>query len=268
MEKRHYLLLAGNIMKLTATEKWFRNLAERGDVDQRIYKVGLGCIVDESTAGTDEQIENQIRGIKEVTTVSHKRELQRKYAEGFIYRVYEIKYELVGQQSRDTYRDLTLVPAIEKEVTGVKVIKRGQSKLIDKKVNESWAGKAYSAVPQVDAQPMPHSPSLTIDAVLADWMQGSVQAYDVPMNTNNMAYHVMVPVEELWPLCGRHYRAGKDMFDKRYQDFIHSGPTSPVFVAVGRNGRVKLTGNEDIVWFAKKSGLQELPVFFSYQRQV
>ena len=80
MEKRHYLLLAGNIMKLTATEKWFRNLIERADLDQRIYKVGLGCIVDESIAGTDEQIENQIRGIKEVTTVSHKREMQRKYA--------------------------------------------------------------------------------------------------------------------------------------------------------------------------------------------
>ena len=85
-------------MSVTATEKWFRSLTERGDLDQRIYKVGLGCIIDESTAGTDEQIENQIRGIKEVTTVSHKREMQRKYAEGFIYRVYEIKYELVGQQ--------------------------------------------------------------------------------------------------------------------------------------------------------------------------
>jgi hypothetical protein len=256
-------------MSIAATDKWFRNLAERGDIDQRIYSVALGVTIDESLAGTDEQIENQIRGIKEVTTVSHKRELQRAYSAGLLYRVYEIKFELVGQQSRDTYRDLVLVPAIEKDVTGVKVIKRGQSKIFKKKVNESaWAGKAWSAVPDKDAPPMPHTPSLTIDSVLADWMQGSVQAYDTPMNTRNMAYHVMVPVDELWELCGRHYRAGKEDFEARYRDFIHSGPTNPVFVAVGRNGRVKLTGNEDAVWFAKKAGLQELPVFFSYQRQV
>ncbi len=76
--------------------------------------------------------------VKKMTTVSHKREMQRKYAEGFIYRVYEIKYELVGQQSRDTYRDLTLVPAIEKEVTGVKVIKNYLLKLVDKKKHADW----------------------------------------------------------------------------------------------------------------------------------
>ena len=34
------------------------------------------------------------------------------------------------------------------------------------------------------------------------------------------------------------------------------------------NGRVKITGNEDDVWYATKSGLEELPVFFSYQKQV
>jgi hypothetical protein len=42
----------------------------------------------------------------------------------------------------------------------------------------------------------------------------------------------------------------------------------PVYVALGQNGRVRLTGGEDLIWFAKKSGLKELPVFFSYQRQV
>jgi len=255
-------------MKLTATDKWFRNLSERASIDQRLYKVQIGVTIDETVAGTDEQIENQIRGIEEVTTVSHKREEQRKYGADTLYRVYEIKFELVGQQSRDGYRDLTLVPQIHRQVNGLKVIKRGQVKLIDSGLKESWAGKAWSAVPQQASPEMPHTPSLTIDAVLADWMDGSVQAYDTPMNTNSMAYHVMVPVDELWELCGRHYRAGQEDFDARYQDFIHTGPTNPVFVAVGRNGRVKLTGNEDAVWFAKKSGLQELPVFFSYQRQV
>jgi hypothetical protein len=39
-------------------------------------------------------------------------------------------------------------------------------------------------------------------------------------------------------------------------------------MAIGQNGRAKITGNEDEVWFACKSGLEELPVFFSYQKQV
>ena len=57
-------------------------------------------------------------------------------------------------------------------------------------------------------------------------------------------------------------------FDGKYKHFIKSGAQLPVYVALGQNGRVKITGNEDLVWFAKKSGLEELPVFLSYQRQV
>jgi len=40
-----------------------------------------------------------------------------------------------------------------------------------------------------------------------------------------------------------------------------------VFVIIGQNGRIKIGGNEDIVWFAKKSGLKEVPVFVRYQKQ-
>ena len=83
-----------------------------------------------------------------------------------------------------------------------------------------------------------------------------------------MAYHVMVPVEELLPYIDRVYRAPKDNFDSGYQNFIKTGPTAPVYLALGKNGRAKITGGQDLVWFAKKSGLKELPVFFSYQRQV
>lgn len=54
----------------------------------------------------------------------------------------------------------------------------------------------------------------------------------------------------------------------KYKDFIKNGPMQPVYVAIGKNGRIKITGNEDDVWYATKSGLEELPVFFSYQNQV
>ena len=75
-------------------------------------------------------------------------------------------------------------------------------------------------------------------------------------------------VEQLLPYISREFRAPKDAFDGMYQNFIKYGAKAPVYIAVGRNGRIKVTGNEDLIWFAKKSGLQELPVFLSYQNQV
>tara|TARA_X000001382_G_scaffold103237_2_gene78115 strand:- start:1289 stop:2077 length:789 start_codon:yes stop_codon:yes gene_type:complete len=262
-------------MKLNSTEKWFRYLSgedvinEKRGIDLRLYRVTLGVVVDLDKAGTDSQIENQIRGIKGVTTVAHISKAQKSVATGAKYREYEIKFEIYGAQSRDTYRDLTLVPTIAKEVYGVKVVERGRVEQIKVGLDESlWGGSAYATAYKRNMPAMPHTPALSIDSVLADWVDGAVQAYDTPMNTRDMAYHVMVPVEELWNLCGRYYRGSKQDFDGRYQHFIKNGSQQPVYVAVGRNSRIKLTGNEDDVWFAKKSGLKELPVFFSYQRQV
>jgi len=249
------------------TDKWFRKLNERPEMDLRIYKVRLRCFIS-SDAPTDGQIENLIRGIEAVTTVKNLVQFQNKSANRTT-RVYEIKFELEGVRPRETYVELTLIPEIKK-IKGVSVSNiRGKIEQVQgKNLKEYWAGPAWSAKPEKNIQTMPHTPALTIGSVLQDWMEGAVQAYDTPMNTQNMAYHVMVPVEELWDLCNRYYRSGEYDFDTRYQDFIKNGPMQPVFVAVGRNGRVKLTGNEDAVWFAKKSGLKELPVFFSYQRQV
>lgn len=258
-------------MKKDVISNWFDQVKikeSRDPIDVRLYKVTIGMVVDLSKAGTDSQIENQIRGISEVTTVRHISQSQKSIGLNKSYREYEVKFELYGSQSRDSYRDLTLVPAIAREVTGVTVYRRGPVAKIEAGLSESWAGSAYSTAQTYNSPEMPHTPSLSIDGVLADWVEGAVQAYDVPMNTTDMAYHIMVPVEELWELCGRYYRGSKNEFDSRYQHFIKYGSQKPVFVAVGRNGRVKITGNEDDVWFAKKSGLRDLPVFFSYQRQV
>jgi hypothetical protein len=261
-------------VEVELTEKWFRDLRggtldeKREPIDLRIYKVSLGVLVDYNMAGTDGQIENQIRGIREVTTVSHTADKQKKQSDSLTFRVYEIKFELSGQQSRHTYRDLTLVPSIHKEVDGVKVIERGQVSPVKAKSIKEWAvSTGHAAVSNPHSPTMP-TPSLSLQDVLRDWVDGSVQAYDTPMQTQDMAYHVMVPVDDLWTLCKKYYRGTKTEFQDRYVDFIRDGATAPVYIAVGRNGRIKMTGGEDLVWFAKKSGLQELPVFFSYQRQV
>ena len=78
----------------------------------------------------------------------------------------------------------------------------------------------------------------------------------------------MVPVQELRALMSREFRKPMDGFQGGYQNFISRGPQQPVVVAIGKNGRAKITGNEDDVWYAIESGLEELPVFFSYQNQI
>jgi hypothetical protein len=112
-----------------------------------------------------------------------------------------------------------------------------------------------------------NTPRSGLEDALADWVEGSVMAYDVAVNTMDMRYHVMMPVKELLPYISREFRAPMDAFDGMYQHFIANGAEAPVFVALGKNGRIKITGNEDIVWFAKRSGLEEVPVFLSYQNQ-
>ena len=109
---------------------------------------------------------------------------------------------------------------------------------------------------------------MSIEDIMMDWADGGVKLYDEVAPNNLMAYHVMYPVEELLDYLGREFRAPMDAFDGMYQQFIKNGPTAPVYVALGKNKRAKITGGEDIVWFAKRAGLKEVPVFFSYQRQV
>jgi len=256
-----------------AVDSWFRfineveKLLERDPIDLRVYEVILGVLVDLRISGLDNQIENSIRGIREVTTVKHIANRQRRKGEDLVYREYAIKFELTGRQSRDTYRDYILVPAVNKDVKGVKVVDRGPVKAVEAALLE-WGGLGYAAPPVDPYLPTMQTPRGSLNAVVADWVEGGVQLYDFPTNTNEMQYHVMMPVEELWDFCSREYRGTATDFDGRYKNFIKNGAQMPVYVAIGKNGRVKITGNEDLIWFAKKSGLKELPVFFSYQLQV
>jgi hypothetical protein len=243
-------------------------LNERQPIDLRIYKVDIGCRIDTATAGNDKQIEDQIRGICDVTTVRHVAEFQKPLSPTSIYRVYQIKFERYGQAARDEFRDLILVPAINsKQVIGVSTFGHsGQVKAVENPLRE-WGGLGYGGMAPEAGPKMP-TPSAGIESVLQDWADGGVQIYDTPMNTTEMQYHVMMDVGDLWQYCNRYYRGSKTDFDGRYKYFIKDGAQMPVYVALGQNGRVKITGNEDLIWFAKQSGLQELPVFFSYQKQV
>jgi hypothetical protein len=223
--------------------------------------------------------------------------------------VFDIKFELLGSQSRVEYRDVILIPEM-RLIEGLKIVKwsaihktniQGTVRTVREELqhlHESGFGSGYGYNIGGKAQNLgsirfPHTPprptpTPTLTAIVQDWAEGGVQIYDYPTNTNDMRYHTMMPVEELWVHRSRINRHPKDIFDAKYgqfnatyerlkdklddpemyHEFIAKGAQGPVYVAIGKNGRVKITGNEDLVWFAKKAGLKELPVFLSYQRQV
>tara|TARA_R110000824_G_scaffold365696_1_gene554234 strand:- start:715 stop:1140 length:426 start_codon:yes stop_codon:yes gene_type:complete len=111
------------------------------------------------------------------------------------------------------------------------------------------------------------TPVPTIQSLIDDWVEGGVM-YDQPTNFNLTRYSVMMPVSELEHLCGREARKHGHHFDAGYQKFIENGPRDPIYLAIGKNGRAKITGNEDDLRYAIKAGVEEVPVFISYQRQV
>ena len=250
-------------------------------IDLRIYKTQVGCSVDTSVGGAEMEIETQIRGIDGVTTVKSLVDTKRPLTANSDYVVFEIKFELIGAASRKEYREAVLFPGLRR-IPGINIIDwssihrtnvRGTIRTVrENKINELRGGfgmgyggssTAYAGT----SDPLP-TPRLSLSQVAQDWMQGGVQIYDMPTNVNDMRYHVMVPVEELWQYCSRVHRGDGNTFDAGYTRFIRDGARLPVYLAVGQNGRVKITGNEDLVWFAKRAGLEELPVFISYQKQV
>ncbi len=192
-----------------------------------------------------------------------------------------VKFVRKGVQSSAEYIENVLLPLIDSDkVPGVRVdpavgvgwlppedVTPGRKKLSERTF-APFGGVAtgLGAARGMGSRPGP-TPRSTIDQIAADWQEGGVMSYDVAMNANNMACSVMLPVEELLPYISREFRAPKDAFDGMYQNFIKNGPSGPVYVAIGKN-RIKITGNEDLVWYAKRSGLEELPVFLSYQSQV
>ena len=277
--------------------------------DLRIYRMQLSCGVVDGVGGTDAEIMAEMRGIEAVTTVRPIADSKRRITPTEMFTIFEVKFELLGSQSRVDYRDQVLLPAVRK-IAGIQVINwsaihrtntqgtvRTVREALEKLHEQGFGASMGSTVggktgwagdirfPNTPPRP---TPTPTLDSIKDDWVDGGVQVYDMPTNTNEMQYHTMMPVSELWHHCSRYSRHPHEVFDVKqrrfdsvyqrlkdkledptaYQDFIQNGANGPVYLAIGKNGRIKITGNEDLVWFAKKAGLEEVPVFISYQRQV
>ena len=260
-----------------------RLLGERDDTyDLRIYRLTCEVSVQKDLGGEIQETQTEIRGIEGVTIV-RTAGLTRDLGTSTMA-TYEIKFELLGTRSRVKYRDETLIPGMMR-IKGLKlhsfspmhrINTRGTIRTVRENAalleyggevsNFGGLGATLGAI-RGSTRALP-TPTATVEQVLQDWVDGNVQIYDAPTNTNDMQYHTMVPVTDLLNYIGRHFRAPKDAYDGMYHNFIKNGPDAPVYVAIGKNNRAKVTGNEDLVWFAKRAGLEELPVFFSYQRQV
>jgi hypothetical protein len=156
-------------------------------------------------------------------------------------------------------------------IAGLSRIHRTNVKGSIRTVREGNVGAGFGGrtgpYPQQDMIQKMATPRSSLEDALQDWVEGSVMAYDVAVNARDMRYTTMIPVKELLPYMSREFRAPMDAFNGMYQNFIQNGAQAPIYVALGKNGRIKITGNEDILWFAKRSGLAEVPVFISYQRQ-
>ena len=254
--------------------------------DLRIYNIKIGCVIDRDNGGSETETATEIRGIEAITTVRPVAASKRAVTATSEYVLYDIKFELLGSRSRVEYRDEFLLPRM-REIKGLKLLtvssihrinRKGTIRTVREVMEEAWGGVSnfggqagsLGAIRNTYRKTRP-TPTPTLQGVLEDWVEAGVQIYDMPSETNNMAYHSMVPVQEFFdhdpPLVSREFRAPKDAYDGLYQNFIKSGPQAPVYVAVGKNGRIKVTGGEDILWFAKQAGLEEVPVFYSYQRQ-
>jgi hypothetical protein len=254
--------------------------------DLRIYNIKIGCVIDRDNGGSESETATEIRGIEACTTVRPIAATKRPVTATSEYVMYDIKFELLGSQSRVEYRDEILLPRLRR-IKGLKIMtvssahrinRKGTIRTVREVMKEAWGGVSnfggqagsLGAIRNTYRKTRP-TPTPTLQGVLEDWVEAGVQIYDMPSETNNMAYHSMVPVQEFFdhdpPLVSREFRAPKDAYDGLYQNFIKSGPQAPVYVAVGKNGRIKVTGGEDILWFAKQAGLEEVPVFYSYQRQ-
>lgn len=239
------------------------------DADVRLYSMELSGKVGRDRIGQFKLLTDEIRGILNVTTVTIQSRTELPHGRQHIH--ISLKFKLLGQDAREVYVIQELIPKLNK-IKGLEVgFAKGADWSVPQEITPGRTTKIQEAAVVRSSHPSSlsfNTPRDSINSVVADWAEGGVMAYDTPMDANSMRYHVMMPVAELIPLCGRQPRSPEDIDDGMYQDFIANGAQMPIYIAIGMDGKVKITGNEDIVRYAERSGLEDVPVFFSYQKQI
>ena len=111
-----------------------------------------------------------------------------------------------------------------------------------------------------------YGPPPMINDVVDCWAQEGIRFFTEVHHANGMAYHVMLPTEELeFHVEGN---LGKHGFSFLAQQLIDEGePPRAVRIRVGKNGRAIIDRDADIVAAAKHVGLAQLPVLFNFVKE-
>jgi hypothetical protein len=237
--------------------------ARENPLDVRLYEIDFVMSYPLGQGFEITDIHNIVRAIPDVTTVRTIGNTKRTQGNRTVS-LQRLKFALQGQKSRKEWVRQVLIPQIHKISSAIRLHRVEPAELAS--VSKQRLEELYYQT-SMRQSPGRTTPVPTIQSLIDDWVEGGVM-YDAPTNINLTRYSVMMPVEDLKHLCGREARKHGHHFDAGYQKFIENGPRDPIYLAIGKNGRAKITGNEDDLRYAIKAGVEEVPVFISYQRQV
>ena len=130
------------------------------------------------------------------------------------------------------------------------------------KLFESWRRYKASDHYSVGSDPF-YGPPPMINDVVDCWAQEGIRFFMELHHANGMAYHVMLPTEEL----EFHIESNLSYHNVSFigQELIEQGvPAHAVRIQVGKNGKAVIDQDADIVTAAKQVGLAELPVLFNF----
>ena len=237
--------------------------ARTNPLDVRLYEIDFVMSYPLQKGFEITDIHNIVRAIPDVTTVRTIGTKKRTQGNRSIS-LQRLKFALRGQKSRKEWVKQILVPQVRKISSTIRLHRVEPADLVSSSKQRLEELYYNSSMRQSTgrAAPVP-----AVQSLIDDWVEGGVM-YDQPTNLNLTRYSVMMPVSELEHLCGREARKHGHHFDAGYEKFIENGPSDPIYLAIGKNGRAKITGNEDDLRYAIKAGVEDVPVFISYQRQV
>jgi hypothetical protein len=233
---------------------------------QRTYKMTMRIAAAKEHGGKRDETENEIRGILNVTTVKIISGTTRQDAASY-YADVLVKFVLLGQQSVTQYIKGVLMPGLKK-IEGLQVIR------VDnwEEVTGARLSEYIAFGDNVGQDRL--SPTPTIDQIMQNWVSTGEDRATAAVD-NELAHQVrevtMMPVEELMRYLsspGNFFSGTKNEFDDLKQKIIGGYNVQPVMVAIGKNGRAKVTKGDDLILVAKDIGLKELPTVFSLQLQV
>ena len=237
--------------------------ARENPLDVRLYEVDFVMSYPLGKGFEITDIHNIVRAIPDVTTVRTVGNKKRSQGNRSIS-LQRLKFALQGQIPREQWVKQVLLPQVRKISPEIRIHKVERADIVSNSKQRLEELYYNSTMRQ---SPGRTTPAPSIQGLIDDWVEGGVM-YDQPTNLNLTRYSMMMPVTDLEGLMCREPRKHGHHFDAGYQNFIENGPRDPIYLAIGKNGRAKITGNEDDLRYAIKAGVEEVPVFISYQRQV